>query len=207
MTNQMHDYAIFDHDRSQMGRFLGLGSIIISGLATQLLSLAYNSTGFEALTTATLTTGTAYFTLHFIFNKYCWKIPVFSIPNLSGKWLIEGKTLNEDGTVRFHWDGLIGIEQSWKSILIHLSTQTSQSYSYTATISKRHGPTGGWQLSYSYRNEPEIEATHELNPHKGYCEIQFDNELKSGSASYFNSAGRKTFGSLKLTREPENDRL
>lgn len=203
MTNPMHDYAVFDHDRALIGRCLGLGSILLSGLTAQLISFSYKTTGFEALTTATLTTGAAYFTLHYLFNKFVWKIPIFSIPDLNGKWRIEGRTLNEDGSVKIHWNGSIGVEQSWKSILVHLQTPTSQSYSYTATISKRHGPTGGWQLSYSYRNEPEIEASHELSSHKGYCEIQFDKELQSGTASYFNSGGRKTFGSIKLTREPE----
>jgi len=59
MTNPIHAYAVFDHDRAQIGRYLGLGSILVSGLTAQLISLAYKTTSFEAIATATLSTGAA----------------------------------------------------------------------------------------------------------------------------------------------------
>lgn len=197
----MHDYAIFGHDRAAVGRWLGVASISATGGIAQLLAWANNLTGIDAFTRATITTGVVYFGLHWAFNKWAWKIPFMSIPNLNGKWILTGQTLNEDGSIRFKWDGEIGIEQTWKTILIHLKTRNSQSFSYTATLSKRYGPTGGWQLSYSYKNEPEIEQSHELNFHKGYCEIKFNQCLSDGKASYFNSGGRRTFGVMILKRD------
>lgn len=199
--NQMHDYAIFDHDRSRVGRWLGVAAVLLAGGIAQLLSYAQDASGFTAFTKATITTGAAYFGLHFLFNKFLWKLPFFNIPDISGKWLIEGKTLEEDGSTRWDWSAEVGIEQDWKTILIHLKTSKSQSYSYTASISKRHGPVGGWQLNYSYRNEPEINQIHELSAHKGYCEVQLDSALTHGTASYFNSGGRRTFGTMKFSRE------
>jgi hypothetical protein len=197
----MHDYAVFGHDRASIGRWLGLGAIVISGGIAQLLTMANDLTGLDAFTKVTITTGLIYFALHWLFNKWIWKIPFFEVPDLNGTWEVKSQTLNEDGSTRFDWEAEIGVEQDWKKILLHLKTKKSQSNSYTATLSKRYGPTGGWLLSYSYRNEPELEQSHELNSHKGYCEVEFDKDLKTGRASYFNSAGRRTFGVMDLTRK------
>lgn len=197
----MHDYAVFGHDRVVIGRWLGFASITIAGGIAQLLAYANEHTGLDAFAKATITTGIVYLALHWIFNKWVWKIPLFEIPDLTGRWVLTGETLQEDGSVKYNWDGEIGIEQNWKQILIHLKTKKSQSYSYTATLSKRHGPTGGWLLSYSYRNEPELEQSHELSSHKGYCEIELDTKLTMGKAAYFNSGGRRTFGVISLKRE------
>lgn len=197
----MHDYAIFGHDRSAIGRWLSFGSLIIAGGIAQFLAWASSITGWEAFTKASITTGIVYFVIHWIFNKWAWKIPFFSIPNLNGTWKIIGKTLDENGDTKFDWEGDLGITQDWKSILIHLKTKNSQSKSYTATLSKRHEVCGGWLLSYSYKNEPKLEKSHELKPHKGFCEIEIDEKLETGEASYFNSGGRRTFGIMTLNKE------
>ena len=194
----MHDYAIFGHDRAKIGRWLGVASIAISGGISQLFVHIYALTGIKAFT-ATITTAVIYFILHWIFNKYIWKLPFFEIPNLSGKWEIIGKTLEEDGGVKYDWTAKIGIEQNWKEIIITLKTDKSQSYSQTATIEKRRG-FDGWLLSYSYKNEPFTEQCHELNSHKGYCQIEFDKDIAKGDASYFNNNGRRTFGIMKLVK-------
>lgn len=197
----MHDYAVFGHDRAAIGRWLGFIAIILAGGISQLLAWANNLTGIDVFAKATITTGVVYFFLHWLFNKWVWKLPYIEIPDLNGTWQLQGKTLDENGETKFDWSGTLGIEQNWKTISIHLKTENSQSDSYTATISKRHGPTGGWLLSYSYRNEPEVEQIHDLSSHKGFCEIEIDNELKVGKASYFNSKGRRTFGIMNLVKE------
>lgn len=196
----MHDYAIFDHDRASVGRWLGASSIILAGGLSELGSWFYQVTGLDAFLKASVATGLIYFLLHWIFNKYIWNRIWLDIPDLSGHWLIVGKTLDGEGNTTYSWDGEIGIHQTWKSISIHLKTPKSQSQSYTANLLKKHGPTGGWLLSYSYKNEPELEQSHELSPHKGYCEIDFDINLAIGKASYFNSGSRKTFGIMNLQR-------
>lgn len=200
----MHEYAVFGHDRSSIGRWIGTAATIASGIIAQLLSWLNEISGWEAFTKATITTGAIYFALHYLFNKYAWRLLKKEIPDLSGKWEATGQTLNDDGSVRYNWTSEIGIEQDWKKILIHQKTQHSQSNSYTATILKKHGPTGGWLLSYSYKNEPELSMTHELNAHKGFCEIDIDSNLVQAKASYFNSGGRKTFGTIELKRSKGN---
>ncbi|MDD5754541.1 MAG: hypothetical protein PHN45_07300 [Methylococcales bacterium] len=198
----MHDYAVFGHDRANIGRWLGVGSLLITSGMSQFFVWANALTGWEVFTKATITTGVVYFLLHLIFNKYAWKIPFFSIPNLNGTWKIVGATLDENGGTTFDWNGELVITQNWDKILIHLRTQNSKSNSYTATLSKRDE--GGWLLSYSYKNEPKQEQSHELKPHKGFCEIEIDENLTIGEASYFNSGGRRTFGIMNLTKEFNN---
>lgn len=92
------------------------------------------------------------------------------------------------------------IEKTWKCILIRWRTSKSQRESYTAILSRRHGITGGWLLTYSYKNESELEKSHELNYHKGYCEIESDKDLNWGKVSYFNNSGRKAFGVINLEK-------
>jgi hypothetical protein len=196
----MHDYAIFNHDRTKIGRWLGVLSILIAGTISQILIEMYHLTGIEAFTKATITTGVIYFILHYVFNNFIWKLTIFGIPDLSGKWKVIGTTLNEDGSVKYEWTANIGIEQNWEKIIINLKTNSSQSFSQTATLEKQHG-LGSWLLSYSYKNEPNINQSHELNAHKGYCQIEFNTDINIGDASYFNNNGRRTFGQMKLTKE------
>lgn len=53
---------------------------------------------------------------------------------------------------------------------------------------------------YSYRNEPAI-GQKELNPHVGYCELNFDESVTKADGDYFNNKGRTTFGRMALTRK------
>ena len=89
----MHDYAIFGHDRSTIGRWLSFVSISIAGGIAELLAWANNLAGIDAFTRATITTGAIYFCLHWAFNKWAWKIPFMQIPDLNGKWFLIGKTV------------------------------------------------------------------------------------------------------------------
>ena len=197
----MHDYAVFGHDRANIGRWLGVTSILLAGGLAQLFALLGGITGWDAFSKATITTGVIYLGLAWLFNKCVWKTNWFGIPDINGVWKVEGKALDEDGNTKYEWNADLDIEQSWRQIAIRNRTSKSHSESYTATISKRSGARGGWLLSYSYRNEPDIAQSHELNQHKGFCEIEFDKDLKVGKASYFNSNGRRTYGAMQIKRE------
>ena len=197
----MHEYAVFGHDRALIGRWIGFAAILLAGVISQFLSWFQAFTGWEAVSKAVFTTGLAYLGIHWVFNRWIWRQSLFGIPNLNGVWTVSGKTLDENGESKYEWAAKLDIEQDWKKIIIKIKTDSSQSNSYTATVSKKSGVQGGWQLSYSYKNEPNIEKTHELNAHKGFCEIEFDKELKQGIASYFNSSGRRTYGIMTLTKD------
>ncbi|WP_330543774.1 pancortin-3 [Aeromonas hydrophila] len=197
----MHDYAVFGHSRATIGRYLGTTSVILTGLISSIMLWVSQFDGLTFMATVTISTAALYFTLHWLFNNHAWKIPLFKIPDLNGVWLVRGETLSEeDGVVKYNWEAEIDIEQTWEKVSINLKTKQSSSESYTATLAKKSGTRGGWILHYSYSNSPDASQFHELNSHRGYCEVIFDKELTSGEAAYFNSNGRRTFGKMYLTR-------
>lgn len=204
----MHDYAVFGHSRATVGRYLGSLSVILTGLISSVILWLHQVEGLSFMSVATVSTAAIYFALHWVFNNYVWKkVPLLKIPDLNGVWSVRGETLSEDdGVIKYNWEAEIDIEQTWEKISINLKTKQSSSESYTATLAKKSGTRGGWVLHYSYSNSPDASQFHELNSHRGYCEVIFDKELTSGEAAYFNSNGRRTFGKMYLTRG-ENDQL
>src|SRR5690606_35505152 len=125
----------------------------------------------------------------------------FSIPSISGVWSVKGETLNEDGSTKYNWDADIDIEQTGEEISITLKTAKSSNEGYTATLGRKPATKSGWTLHYSYANSPDTDQFHELNSHKGYCELVFNKELNQGEAAYFNSNGRRTCGKMSLRKE------
>ncbi len=195
----LHDYAVFNHNRSTIGRWLGVIAVLSAGGISSLFALAGERTGLQIFQT-TIATGAVYALLHYIFNRWVWKLSVFGIPNLSGIWSVIGKTLDENGKVRYDWKANIDIEQKWETIVITLKTRQSESYSYTASLAKLGGMNERWQLSYSYSNTPNLDEVHELNSHKGFCELIFKDELMLADGHYFNSNGRRSYGVMELKR-------
>ena len=195
----LHDYAVFNHNRSTIGRWLGFAAVLFAGGVSSALALAEERTGMEIFQT-TIATGAFYAVLHYIFNRWIWKLSFFGIPNLSGIWDVVAKTLDEDGNTRYDWQAKIDIEQKWETIIITLKTKQSESYSYTASLAKLGGTNVRWQLSYSYSNTPNLEEIHNLNSHKGFCELIFQDNISSANGHYFNSNGRRSYGVMELKR-------
>lgn len=98
----MHDYAIFGHSRATIGRWLGVASVILTGAVSSLLVWLYEATNIEAFATAIITPAIIYFVLHYCFDRFGWKIPFFSIPDISGIWSVKDETLNEDGSTKYN---------------------------------------------------------------------------------------------------------
>lgn len=197
----MHNYAIINHNRANIGRWIGLASLAISfAISFLLLKLSMLSES-NILTSFTVSSGAIYFCLYLFFNKILWKKILKKLPNIHGTWLINGDTLDHDGNITHSWSGNLDIEQTWDEIAIILKTDDSSSQSYTATLRKEPGSKGGWILYYSYTNEPSINRQNTLSAHKGFCEINFNENNKSAMGSYFNNFGRYTFGKISLNRE------
>ena len=204
----MHDYAIFNHSRANIGRFLGIGSMVISSSITSAMVAISTWTGNSIYAGAGVTAAAIYLGCHWFFNRTLWKLKWFEIPNIQGVWIVRGESLHEgenksnhEDNVRFHWEGELDIAQKWEKISITQETSQSKSESYTATLEKCTKTTGGSILHYSYKNFPKTGEHHELKGHGGYCEITFDEEAKTAVASYFNSSGRRTFGKMYLTKK------
>lgn len=202
MQKSFHPYAIFDHKRQTVGRFLGVISFILGPILSGLIIDLKTISNFEFIGGFILSSSIIYIVLHWLFDNVVWKFSVvgktLSIPDYSGEWDVEGETIDDEGEVRFNWEANMKITQKWDAISIQLKTNQSQSYSYTANTLKL--PDGRWQISYSYSNQPEMNQLKELRSHKGFCELVFD--LKKGVATghYFNSMGRRTNGNMALKK-------
>lgn len=209
MQRRLHPYAIFDHKRQTIGRYLGVAAFILGPLLSQFFVSLSSLTGLSFLGTFIVSSGIIYLGLDWIFDNVLWKVglvgKLLSIPNYSGKWAVKGQTIGEYGEVQFNWDGVVTIVQKWDNISIQLKTDNSQSYSYTASTLKL--PDDSWQLSYSYSNQPNLEQVHDLKSHNGFSELVFDLENGSAVGTYFNSNGRRTSGNMSLTiiKELENE--
>src|SRR5690554_6521092 len=108
----MHSYAIHNHDRTTLGRIIATAAILIAGGISAFLTQAHMN-GFVL---GSVSTGFTYFVLDFLFTKFGWKVRFLKLPNLSGKWLVEGRTLDENSQVRFEWNATLTISQTWKEI-------------------------------------------------------------------------------------------
>jgi len=155
-------------------------------------------TGWQWISLLSISGGITYFILHYLFNSKFWKY--LPIPDLDGDWEVKGKTLDRDGNTLYYWKGDWKVEQNWKKILIYQKTKSSESWSYTATISRKKGDKKKWVLAYSYNNEPLLAKNPDLQAHRGFCELEFDLYLKEGDGIYYNSRGRVTFGTMQLTK-------
>lgn len=201
-----HEYSIIGHSRANVGRFLGTGAAIIASSATAAgigLSKFAAATGLPEWTqhvVLPISAGIAYALVHWAFNRYGWRCLtwVSQIPDIKGMWNCTGKTMNDDGSVRFEWTAEVTISQNWEKIRVRLQTSQSASNSVSAALIPE--PDGCWMLMYSYRNEPRA-GEPDLNPHIGYCEMRFHSGLAEADGDYFNARGRGTFGRMHFTRK------
>lgn len=198
----MHVYAVADHSRTVTGRYLGVGAAAIASGATAMLPMVVKATGWDIVAGVAITSGIAFSGIHWAFNRWGWKLPwVSGFPKVGGLWKVKGKTLDEEGGIRFEWEGELDIKQEYEKISVTLRTKQSGSESDSVSITKKPGNKGGWMLSYGFQNHPRPIEYHELNSHRGFCEILFNEELTAGTANYFNNNGRRTHGVMELERQ------
>jgi hypothetical protein len=202
----LHEYAIIGHRRSDIGRWLGVGSVLLAPILTSLIThlskwSILTSSAQGKMAAFTVSAGTIYGLLYALFNRSGWGWRLFDkvlrIPNLNGKWSVEGESLTLDNQVRFQWQATLSIIQRWDTIAIELETAQSSSSSETASVLIE--PNGKAKLSYSYQNHPKI-GQPELEKHQGFCELIFDTSRIAAEGHYFNSVGRYSFGRMKLQK-------
>ena len=205
-----HEYAILGgFSRAKVGRILGsLAAGISSLLVFLVLTLVDVAKQFgmaanvPPIVFSLIGAATIWATLYLAFNRYVWRWRWISramkAPDVSGSYDVFGETLNSDGSVSFAWEGNLSISQTWDRIRVRLRTSTSTSYSIAAALF--FDPSDGYRLLYHYRNEPAAGST-QLAGHRGYADILFHDDLKTGSGEYFNGQSRFTFGKISISRE------
>lgn len=207
---QDHEYALLGGiNRAKVGRYISLAAASVSGVIVfVLLSLIdvahrFNIPANLPPTVLSLAgAGTVFAVLYWLFDKFVWRwskiASVLKVPDLSGDWNCEGRSLRSDGAVDVAWNGTVTIVQTWDKLRVRLKTDQSGSNSITAAV--LYDSADGYRLLYNYRNEPRIEEPN-LKGHVGFADLVFDRNLTTAEGPYFNGHGRFTFGTMKLTRQ------
>lgn len=205
-----HEYSVLGGiNRARIGQIIGtIAAAVSSALVALLLAVVdvAKALGFGHLIPTVLLppigAGVVFAALYWLFDRHIWKLPWLSqglgVPNLSGRWRVQGQTINPDKSKGQTWEGTATIVQSWDRIRVRLKTAQSGSNSVTAALIRDEAD--GFRLFYSYRNDPKIDQ-QQLRPHRGYAEIVFSPDLTSGEGEYFNGLGRFTFGTMTITKE------
>lgn len=204
-----HEYSVLGGlNRATIGRSLSIASAlvasVIGAVVLWLVDLAKRfgiADHVPGLVLWPVTAGFIYTGLYWLFDRYVWKYPIVAtlskVPDVSGKWLCDGQTLNPDKSLGDTWQGEVTVVQSWDKLRVRLKTKQSASNSVTAALV--YDQADGFRLLYNYKNEPKIGET-ELSAHRGSAEFTFSPDLQSAEGEYFNGHGRFTFGTMKLKR-------
>lgn len=207
---QQHEYALLGGlNRAMVGRYLGIAAASISAVIVFVLLALVDvakalgwSQNLPPIVLSSVGAGAVYAVLYWLFDRYVWRLPwlsgILRVPDLSGRWRCEGRTINPDKTFGDAWKGEVTIVQSWDRLRVRLKTSQSGSNSLAAALI--HDEADGFRLMYNYKNEPKIGET-DLKAHRGFAEFTFAKDLQTAEGEYFNGHGRYTFGTMRLTRE------
>lgn len=214
----MHTYSTDNDKRPVVYGLMGFAAYLLVlgiGWATSLLA-----SGLPAIAGGTVSWGLAFTGLATVFSRYGWKagiartIGVSKSPDLSGKW---------DGYIKTSYSGDIpesalhesndpeadmqrvaaslNIEQTWREIGIHLSTENSESDSKGATVLTKDGR---WpSLTYQYGNKPGADTDTSMASHDGTADLS----LKQNRAQavlegfYYTGPGRENYGEMYFKRQ------
>lgn len=206
---QNHEYALLDGvNRSTVGRYIFVVAAGLSSGLTALLIAAINWLEkhdywqFPQVVSAPLTAGVVYLGLYYCFRYWVWKwkwvAKLIHVPDLSGVWEVEGKTLNPKSGIDPAWVGKLTVSQDWDLIRVSLQTGASRSESIAAAL--QHDAHYGYHLLYTYRNEPKANSPTDMAEHRGAVHLTFSADLMTAEGDYFNGRGRYTFGVMSLKR-------
>lgn len=204
-----HEYTVLGGvNRARVGRYLSLIAAAISALVVFVLLWSVDiaqryglSANLPPTVLSLVGAGTVFGILYWILDRYAWRWHPISrllkVPDLSGGWSCKGQSVKTENNPAYEWEAKITIIQSWDRLRVRLKTAQSGSHSTSAAII--YDEADGFRLFYSYKNDPNI-GELELKSHRGFAEIVFSKDLRSGDGEYFNGHGRYTFGTMKLQR-------
>lgn len=213
----MHTYSTDNDNRIVVYGLLGVVAwflVVWIGQATSLLA-----SSLPALAGGTISWGVAFAALSTVFIRAGWKTTVARLagasesPDFSGDW---------DGYIKTSYGGHIpegvlhesndpeadmqrvaasvNIEQTWREIGIHFSTDNSESDSTGATVLTKDGR---WpSLTYQYENKPGADTEPSMASHDGTADLS----LKQNGGQdvlegfYYTGPGRENYGEMYFER-------
>lgn len=196
----MHPYSIDTKERKSWLFILATVSILLAYVLHKILSPMLDNVQWLIDVPSAMS---FYGMLFLVFNAYCWnltilrKIGLIKTPNLNGEWI--GQLQSSHDGFKSKTDSSLKIRQSWTQINIVLSTDTSASYSETASIITKHPK--GIVLSYQYCNKPRANAADTMHIHHGTTLLELSIETNTLNGEYYTGRDRTNFGTLELKRK------
>ena len=144
-----------------------------------------------------------YSILFWLFNNFCWKLPIFRstgivvADDLNGDW---------EGTVKSSYDNhqkaitaRLTIEQTATRIKICGTFNESKSVSIHENFS-RSEIDNKVALFYFFRNEPNYDATETMSIHEGSAKLIHDEKDDTLKGYYYSGRDRNNHGTIEVKR-------
>lgn len=214
----MHTYSTDNDKRPTVYGFLGFMAYVVVlgiGWATSLLP-----GGLPAITGGTISWGLAFAALSAVFSRFGWKNTIArstgasKVPDFSGEWAGYIKTsyegqIDEEALHESHDPeeemqrvaATLHIDQTWRKISVHLSTEDSESDSTGATVLTKEGR---WpSLTYQYGNKPDVDSVDSMRAHDGTADLSLrqDGEQDVLEGFYYTGPGRENYGEMYFERQ------
>jgi len=140
--------------------------------------------------------------LYLIFNEWLWKLSLLhkirlvKVPVISGKWY--GHIKSSYDYYQSEKEITISIYQNWTELLVVLETDSSTSYSQTASVitSNPHCTT----ITYGYLNSPSPASLDTMHMHIGSTTLELKDDLYNMVGSYYSGRDRKNVGDIVITK-------
>ncbi|WP_318567383.1 hypothetical protein [Salinigranum marinum] len=213
----MHTYSTDNDNRIVVYGLLGVVSwflIVWIGQATSLLA-----SSVPALAGGTISWGVAFTILSKGFSQKVWKTKISRVtgasksPDFSGEWDgyimtsyggdIPESALHESNAPEADMQRVaasLHIEQTWREIGIHLSTDNSESDSTGATVLTKDGR---WpSLTYQYGNKPGADTEPSMASHDGTADLSLKHNGPQDvlEGFYYTGPGRENYGEMYFER-------
>ncbi len=129
-------------------------------------------------------------------NNFIRKITSIKTPIVDGDW---------SGTITSHSNHANGpiqikkfcIKQTWTHLLIYLETETSESFSFEASMNVDEFGTA--RIHYQYRNKPKDNAPETMHIHEGSASAKLENK-GTLQTEYYSGRDRNNTGSLEVKK-------
>lgn len=209
----MHDYSVRNYSKKiKVIYWISAIAVVITPSLVKFLDLIFTKIPlFQSLYELSSILGcsiSAFLVFSFLwlcYSKCIWKLlynlGIGRVPDISGIWDCNGvgRKYNEIAEENL-WTGTVRIEQNYEKISIILTTENSQSKSYSLVGDiEVHGKNEAI-LTYMYENEPS-KVANGLNHHIGFCRLAFDLRLGTATGRYYTDNDRSSYGSMDLIRK------
>lgn len=146
--------------------------------------------------------------LYLIFNEWFWKWSLFhkirlvKVPVVSGRWVGHLKSSFDD--YKSEIQITISIYQSWTDLLVVLETDTSSSFSQSASIitSNPHCTT----ITYGYINSPSPASLDTMHMHIGTTTLELKENTNRMLGVYYSGRDRKNVGDIVITKASKENK-